>query len=109
MVVISLAYRKSLPGLFQQWTGAQPPTVLLIEESKEIFPELGVEVTYLGSITKKLKPAGVYLLDLKTGPQQLKVHYTDVQPSIMFFGETSTLSAQQLLLWSGAQLLVQDI
>lgn len=116
MICFPLSAREKIKSLFKELSGQQPPTLLIIEGAGD------AQAGLIDSLSKEFQKS-VHLYDptqvtLKSGemycisPQELEKIAASSKKyhavSILVYGEVSKKTAQSLLAFHGAQLIVED-
>ncbi|WP_127714644.1 CheR family methyltransferase [Halobacteriovorax sp. HLS] len=117
VIVSSLSDQKKVVKYFHELHGKQPATLMLFEGQdnllaaiqEELSDKLRFPVEILDSVDAKLEPGKVYLADFKKAFKPAYEQHKDQKSSILVFGQCSSHSAEQLLEWSDAQLLIEDV
>jgi chemotaxis protein methyltransferase CheR len=118
LVILPLSSRAKLKNLFQETPGVQPATLLFVEGSKEAIPalaetlskETGQKIVGATEIPTTLLPNQIYLMDLGSAlPQVALAHSKSKKASILVYGDLSKGSADKILQYSGAHLLLEDL
>ena len=118
IISFTLSARSNLKTLLNEFTGAQPHTILFLEGAKDALPalaemlsnETGKKITYAPDVPNDLKPDEISLLDFSSSAQKLwETHARKKKTSILVFGDVSKGGAEKLLQFQGAQLVLEDL
>ena len=120
IVVAGLQNRKQLKELLSSFTGAQPPTLVLVEGadssltsiSSQWIGEWGKPGHLLAAWPSPVKPGEIYLGDLTQlwsaifGAREAK---DKKKVSILIYGVVSKGAAEKVGQWTDAQILMEDL
>ena len=118
IVVLPLSARSKLKFLFNEWTGVQPPTLLFVEGAKDALPalaetlskEVGHKITAPTSAPASLNPNEIILLDFSSAAQSVIAGIAkNKKISILVFGDIPKASAEKILQFQGAHLVLEDL
>ncbi len=118
VVVMSLSQRSKLRGLFAELIGPQPPTFILVDGGGEALAAMipiltkvaGKVISFAETLPKDPESGKVYLMDLDTHAKALFEQNGKGHPtSILVYGEVPQASAEKILQFQGAHLLLEDL
>ena len=116
VVVGPLSERKAFKRLAQEFKGTQPPMLLVVEGVKDalagvaqaLSSEMGRPVTPVENAAK-LDPGQIYVVDAQNLDAFFTKHGSGRLVSILVFGNPSKATAQKLMVFPKAQLVLQDL
>jgi chemotaxis protein methyltransferase CheR len=117
VVALNLSSRPKLKSLFAEAGVGGPPFVLLVDGAKDtltaiaalIGKQFGVKVSAPDELPQTLRAGEIYLFDLATQTEKIAKSFGSARKvSVMVLGEITTASANRLMNFQGAQLLLED-
>lgn len=114
----SLGQRKNLVATLKEFSGAQPPCVLLMEGAKEVMPEIakilsresGLSIVHHDQAPNSLTSGQIILMDLGSSVESLSQSIAkDRTISMLVYGDISTKGARHLERFKRGQLVLEDL
>jgi chemotaxis protein methyltransferase CheR len=118
IVMLPLSARSKLKFLVKQWTGIQPATLLFVEGAKDallslaeaLSKEVGHKISAPATLPAALNPGEITLLDFSSTVQSVLTGVAkNKKISISVFGDISKSSAEMILKFNGAHLVLEDL
>jgi chemotaxis protein methyltransferase CheR len=118
LIVMPLSSRPKLKALLREFQSEkQPPTLILVDGAKDSLPVLAEVVSKEtgfkmvgGDLPAKVSPGELFLVDFPGSVSKIaESHGKGKKVSIMVFGDISKIGAEKLMVFPGAQLLLEDL
>ena len=117
VVCFSLSARERVKNLLKEFQGDQPSCVLMVEGGALALPavadyltrETGKKVQYSENSPTQFEPNTIFLVDLASSVDIVQKTALKKETSVLVFGELAKLSAERLLLFRGAHLVLEDL
>lgn len=117
LVFGSLADRKKIQATVNEFSGNQPPTVILMEGCETALPSFAEKagrwgagnLAYIEGSLPELSVGRVYLADFAKWFDSIHSKYGSQRTSILVYGNPTPAAAQKIATWGGAHLMLEDL
>jgi chemotaxis protein methyltransferase CheR len=117
VVFASLSDSKKVVSYIRDLNGTQPPLYVFVEGAEETLTlfadqlklQSGKPVQYATELKTAAKPNEIILLDFKKHFDGVRGFHRSHKTSICVHGEVAKHTAQKILSWTGAHLLLEDL
>lgn len=117
IVLLTLAHRHLLKPLFAELSGAQPGCLLMIDGAQGVLNSMeealssaaGTKIRYAEKAPNQLSTGEIWFTDFASNVKLAAEMYKGQKTSILVYGDVTKSSAEKLALFTGAQLVLQDL